>query len=82
MSVLTLGKDKSDTTAKTIKDIFDEVFGSSRRSEMDIPGIASLPKDRRNRVVMVRRQIARGTYNIDERMDSVIEDVFMDLKQQ
>jgi hypothetical protein len=81
MSVLSLGTNKSDTAAKTIKDIFDEVFGSSHRSELDIPGIASLPKDRRNKVVMVRRQIARGTYDIDERIDSVIEDVLMDLKQ-
>jgi hypothetical protein len=77
MSVLTLGTGKTETTAKTIKDIFDEVFGSGRRT---IPGISSLPKDRRNKVLMLRRQIDRGTYDIDERIDIVIDDIFMDIK--
>jgi len=80
MSVITLGTDKSNTTAKTIKDIFDEVFGSSKRSELNIPGIASLPKDRRNKIVMLRSQIARGTYDIDERLDTVIDRIFTDIK--
>jgi hypothetical protein len=79
MSVLTLGKDNPNITAKTIKDIFDEVFGSNQRPEQSIPGIASLPKDRRNKVVMLRRQLAHGTYDVDERMDSVIERIFIDI---
>jgi hypothetical protein len=79
MSVLTLGTGRSNTPGKSIKDIFAEVFCDNEHPELNIPGISSLPKDRRNKVVMVRRQLAHGTYNIDERLDNVIDQVFIDL---
>jgi|WetSurMetagenome_2_1015567.scaffolds.fasta_scaffold972530_1 hypothetical protein len=81
MSVLTLGTDNSNTTSKTIRDIFDEVFGCNQPSEQDIPGIASLPRDRRNKVVMIRRQIARGTYDTEERLLTVIDRILTDVKR-
>jgi hypothetical protein len=80
MSVLTLHKNKSTAACKTIQDVLAEVFGDDQRSETPIPGIASLPKDRRNKVLMLRRQLAHGTYNIDERLDAVLDRVFTHVK--
>jgi hypothetical protein len=78
MSVLTLNNN-SITPCKAIKDIFDEVFGDTQRPENAIPGISSLPKERRNKVIMLRRQLAHGTYNIDERLDAALDRILSDI---
>jgi hypothetical protein len=79
MSFLTLCTDRPNRPGKSIKDIFDEVFGDNQRPETTIPGIASLPKERRNKVVMLRNQLAHGTYDIDERLDAVLDLILMDI---
>jgi hypothetical protein len=79
MSVLNLCTDKSNTACKSIKDIFDEIFGDNQRPETTIPGIASLPQDRRNKILRVRQQLAHGTYDLDERLDAVLERILMDI---
>jgi len=81
MSVLTLGTHKPAAAHKSIKDIFAEVFGDSSDPELNIPGISSLPKQRRNKVIMLRRQLAHGTYNVEERIDTTIERIFTDISQ-
>jgi hypothetical protein len=79
MSVLNLCTDKPNTACKHIKDIFDEIFGDNQRPETTIRGIASLPKDRRNKIVRVRQQLANGTYDLEERLDAVLERILMDV---
>ena len=80
MSVSTLYADKPDLAEKTIKDVFAEVFGDKSRAKSTGPGIASLPDDRRRKVIMLRRQLAHGTYEIDERLDAALDHIFTDIK--
>jgi hypothetical protein len=82
MSALTLQKDGSTAVPKTIQDIFAEVFDDNRRSEKTVPGTALMPKESRNKVVMLRRQLVHGTYNVNERLDPVLESILKDIKQQ
>ena len=42
--------------------------------------IASTPEIRRNKVLKVRRSISKGQYQLNERLDRVLEKVFEDLK--
>jgi hypothetical protein len=79
MSVLNLCTDSSNSAGKTIKDIFNEVFGNNDQREVTIPRIVSLAKDRRNKVIMLRRQLAHGTYDLDERLDAVLDRILMDI---
>jgi hypothetical protein len=67
MSVLNLCTGSSNSAGKSIKDIFNEVFGNNDRQEATIPKIVSLAKDRRNKIIRLRQQLAHGTYDIDER---------------
>jgi hypothetical protein len=41
--------------------------------------IASLPKVRRKKIIRVRQQLARGTYDLDERLDAVLDRILMDV---
>ena len=41
--------------------------------------IASLPEVRRKKVLDIRRQLAKGEYDFDERMDVALEKVLNDL---
>jgi hypothetical protein len=79
MSGLNLCTDGSNAAGKRIKDIFDEIFGDNQRTQIYIPGIASLPKDRGKRVIRVRHQLAHGTYDIDERLDAVLDRILTDI---
>jgi hypothetical protein len=80
MAVLTLHKDDSAVPCKTIKDVFADIFGDKNRPQTTISSIVLLSKDRRNKVMMLRRQLAHGTYDIDERLDASLERILMDLK--
>ena len=73
-------RDSSNSSGKSIKDIFDEVFGYNNQSEVTIPRIVSLAKDRSNKVMMLRSQLAHGTYDIEERMDAILEQILTDIK--
>jgi len=79
MSVINLCTDSSNSAGKSIKDIFNEVFGNNDQQEVTIPRIVSLAKDRRKMVLRVRQQLAHGTYDIDERLDAVLERILMDI---
>jgi hypothetical protein len=38
-----------------------------------------LPRSRREKVLLVRRQIAEGTYDLDKRMNAVLDRILQDL---
>jgi hypothetical protein len=79
MSVLNLCTDKSNTACKRIKDIFDEIFGDNQRPEITSPIIASLPMVRRKKIIRLRQQLVCGTYDLDERLDAVLDRILMDI---
>ena len=80
MSDLTFSADSSNSSGKSIKDIFNEVFGHRDKSNVTIPRIVSLAKDRRNKVMMLRSQLAHDTYDIEERIDTILDTILTDIK--
>jgi len=79
MSVLTLFTDGSIAISESITSSIAYAFGN-KRPEITTPMIASLPKVRRNKVLRLRQQLANGTYDLDERLDAVLERILMDIK--
>jgi hypothetical protein len=80
MPALTLCTDESTAGAERIMNTFAYVFGDKIRPQITPPGIASLPKARREKILRVRQQLAHGTYDLDERFDAVLERILMDIK--
>ena len=69
MSPLTLCRAAGKSTIGTIADTFDDTISMR----------ASPPEVRRERVIRVRRQLARGTYDLDGRLDAVLERILTDI---
>jgi anti-sigma28 factor (negative regulator of flagellin synthesis) len=78
MSVLNLFTDGSIMFGESITSTIADAFGN-KRPETTIPGIASLPKVRRKKVIRLRQQLANGKYDLDERLDAVLERILMDI---
>ena len=78
MSVLTLFTDGSIAVSESITISIADAFGN-KRPEITPRMIASLPKVRRNKILRVRQQLTRGTYDLDERLDAVLERILMDI---
>jgi hypothetical protein len=78
MSCLVLERDGTVGVFYSITSTIDDKFGDNVRPETS-PMIASLTKVRRNKVIRLRRQFARGTYDLDERLDAVLERILMDI---
>ena len=55
-----------------------DTFGNKRR-ETTSPMIASLPKARRKKILRLRQQLAHGTYDLDERLDAVLDRILTDI---
>lgn len=79
MSVLTLRIDGSIAVAESITNAIADVFADNLEEQTSTPEIASLPMPRRKKVIRLRRQLARDTYDIDERLDAVLERILMDI---
>jgi hypothetical protein len=52
------------------------LFGDNIRQQTTPPVIE---KVRTEMIIRVRRQLARGTYDLDERLDAVLERILMDI---
>jgi hypothetical protein len=78
MSVLTLYTDGSIVVGESITSSIADAFGN-KRPEITPPMIASLPMVRRKMILRVRQQLAHGTYDIDERLDAVLDRILMDI---
>jgi len=72
MTVLTLCID--DLTG--IDESLTDPIGDDVRPPITPPMIA-----RRQKINRIRQQLARGTYDLDDRLDAVLERILMDLKQ-
>jgi hypothetical protein len=59
--------------------IIADDFGDNMRPEITSPMIASLPMVRRKMIIRLRQQLARGTYDLDERLDAVLERILTDI---
>jgi hypothetical protein len=80
MSVLTLCRDGSTAVGKSVMSTIADAISNNIRLRINLPSIASMPKARREKVLRVRKQLAHGTYNLDERLDAVLERLLTDIK--
>ena len=78
MSVLTLFADGSTVVGESITSSIAYAFGN-KRPEITPPMIASLPKVRIKKILRLRQQLAHGTYNLDERLDAVLDRILIDI---
>jgi len=81
MTVLTLCRNESETSELIVMSTIDDDFGDNIRPEITPPMIASLPELRPEKITSIRLQLARGTYDRDERLDAVLERILTDLEQ-
>jgi hypothetical protein len=79
MSVLTLCTDGSTAVIESITGSIAYAFGDLIRPETIPPMIASLPTARRKKVLRLRQQLALGTYDLDERLDAVLDRLLADI---
>jgi hypothetical protein len=79
MSVLTLFADGSTAVGESITRSIAYAFGDNIRPEITPPMIPSLTKVRRKKILRVRQQLAHGTYDLDERLDAVLERILIDI---
>jgi hypothetical protein len=75
----TLCRDVSTALGESIMDSITDAFGDNIRPEITTPMIASLPRVRRKKIIRLRQQLARGTYDLDERLDAVLERILMNI---
>ena len=85
MQVLTECTDVATISGENTESTMVEVSGSRIRSQITPPmlhKIASLPPARIVKILEVREQLARGAYNINERLDAVLDRLLADINTQ
>jgi hypothetical protein len=76
MSGLVLERDGTVGVIYSITSTIDDDFGDNMRPEITPPMIANV---RLEKITRIRRQLAYGTYDLDERLDAVLERILMDI---
>ena len=75
-------KDELNAIAEYTGVALDQGGGNTGRGETTAPalqGIASLQPVRKEKVLAVRQQLAEGTYDLDERLNVVVDRLLTDL---
>ena len=75
-------KDDLNAVAEYAESALDKGAGNMARGEITAPtlqGISSLPPVRKEKVLAVRQQLAEGTYDLDERLNAVVDRLLTDL---
>lgn len=73
---------KQSTAIVRNKDISNWGAGAKARRKTPAPAtplLSTLPRSRREEILAIRRQIAEGTYDLDKRLDSVLDRLLQDL---
>ncbi len=79
MSVLSLRIDGTVAVAESITRAIADAFGGNVEEEIISAEIASISPAKRKKVLEIRRQLDLDTYDIDERLDAVLERILMDI---
>ena len=79
MTVLTLCRDGSITVGESLLSSIADEFGANNRPVKPAPMIDSLPRVRREKIIRVWKQLDNGTCDLDERLDTVLERILMDI---
>jgi hypothetical protein len=78
MSVLSLRIDGTIAVVESITRSIADAFGDNMERR-NAPGYTSLSAARRDKILEIRRQIASGTYDVDGRLDVILERVLTDI---
>ena len=78
MSILTLRTDRP--SVESIMDTIAYAFGDNKRPKITPAEIASLSKARRNKITRVRQQLAHGSYDLDERLDALLDRILTEIR--
>jgi hypothetical protein len=82
MSVLALYENRLTATDENITDSIDYTIEDIIRPAETPPTVQEIVLPRRIRsvkVLAVRRQLAQGTYDLNERLDAILERLLMDV---
>jgi hypothetical protein len=82
MSVLAVYKDVLASADEIVTDTIDFEIGDNMRLAITPPMLQEIiltSKIRSLKVIAVRRQLAQGTYDLDERLDAILERLLMDI---
>ena len=79
MTVLTICRDGSITAGKSILSSIANALSGKNRTGKTIPEKTTLPKARKEKIIRIRQQLNDDTYDLDERLDAVLETILMDI---
>ena len=85
MPVKSRKTDELNAIAESTEVALSQGAGNRARAEIRAPalqGVDSLPPIRREKVLAVRAQLAQGTYDLDERLNAVVDRLLTDLTAQ
>jgi len=76
MSVLSRQTDESAAIVENTENPLSEGAGNMARGRITAPAFQnspSLPRVREEKVLAIKQQLAKGTYDLDKRLDSAVE---------
>ena len=79
MTVLTIYSDGSITVGHSILSSIANALSGKKRTGKTITENRTLPKARKEKIIRIRQQLDDDTYDIDERLDAVLESILMDI---
>ena len=79
MPVLTLRKDGSIEVAESITRAIADAFGDNLEKQISDTEITSLSLAQRKKILEIRRRLALDAYNLDDRLDAVLERILIDI---
>ena len=79
MPVLTLRKDGSIAVVESVTRAIADTFGDNLKGQISDTEITSIPPAQRKKILEIRRRLALDAYDLDERLDAVLERILMDI---
>jgi len=82
MSVISRQKDGAAAIIEDTENSLSEIAGYKTRGRIATPvlqNIASRPRVRKDKVLVIQQQLAEGRYDLDERLDAVLDLLLEDI---
>ena len=79
MPVLTLRKDGSIAVVESVTRAIADTFGDNLKGQISDTEITSIPPAKRKKILEIRRRLALDAYNLDDRLDAVLERILIDI---